>query len=97
MRADASTADVCTEICGDGITVFTTYDCDDGDNDSGDGCSDICGLEDGWTCQGGDTTNPDACNEICGDGFWIIRDVLTREHQCDDNDTDSGDGCTDLC
>jgi len=33
---------VCREICGDGITVTDEYECDDGNNDDGDGCSSSC-------------------------------------------------------
>jgi cysteine-rich repeat protein len=33
----------CYDICGDGLLVdLTMYSCDDGDNDSGDGCSAKC-------------------------------------------------------
>lgn len=45
---------VCREKCGDGITVGDTYECDDGNNDDGDGCSSDCKVEPGfWKCVGG--------------------------------------------
>ncbi|PCI26602.1 hypothetical protein COB52_05855 [Candidatus Kaiserbacteria bacterium] len=79
-------------MCGDGITVGTTYDCDDGDNDSDDGCSDVCALEDGWICEFGDSSTADTCREICGDGYrW------TTEFECDDANNDDNDGCSAGC
>jgi cysteine-rich repeat protein len=33
----------CEEICGDGVKV--TEECDDGNNQSGDGCSSSCKIE----------------------------------------------------
>lgn len=38
----------CNEICGDGILIY--YQCDDGNNRNGDGCSANCIIEDGWNC-----------------------------------------------
>ena len=32
---------VCTEICGDGLN-FGNFECDDGNNRNGDGCSSRC-------------------------------------------------------
>jgi len=38
-------------ICGDGILETSLGEqCDDGDFDSGDGCSSICQVESGWEC-----------------------------------------------
>jgi cysteine-rich repeat protein len=39
----------CNEICGDGILIY--YQCDDGNNLNGDGCSANCIIEDGWNCS----------------------------------------------
>lgn len=33
---------VCREICGDGLRVTDTYECDDGNNLDGDGCNSSC-------------------------------------------------------
>lgn len=38
----------CTEKCGDGKLIF--YQCDDGNNEPGDGCASNCLVEDGWNC-----------------------------------------------
>ena len=38
----------CTEICGDGLLIY--YQCDDGNNKNGDGCSANCIIEEGWNC-----------------------------------------------
>ena len=45
--------DSCFEICGDGKN-FGKYECDDGNQVNGDGCSASCQIEEGFGCQGGD-------------------------------------------
>ena len=45
--------DTCWEICGDGHD-FGTYECDDGNYNSGDGCNQLCKVEKGWNCTGGE-------------------------------------------
>ncbi len=42
-------------ICGDGV-IEVPEECDDGNADSGDGCSSICFVEDGWECSGEPST-----------------------------------------
>ncbi|KAL4494809.1 hypothetical protein ABPG73_004249 [Tetrahymena malaccensis] len=42
--------DNCKEICGDGLN-FGEYQCDDGNNVNGDGCSSICEIEYLFICQ----------------------------------------------
>ena len=71
--------------CGDGIILDEA--CDDGDEKSGDGCSDACAIEAGYTCHG----YPSICEIRCGDG------VVGGSETCDDGGTVSGDGCTDTC
>lgn len=42
----------CTSLCGDGIVLVNDAEaCDDGNLDPGDGCSDTCQMEDGWSCM----------------------------------------------
>jgi fibro-slime domain-containing protein len=76
--------------CGDGI-VAGIEQCDDGNTNSGDGCSSTCAAEAGYTC----TTPGAACTkvEFCGDG----KVSLDINEQCDDGNAVSGDGCSALC
>ena len=46
----------CKEICGDGILIY--LQCDDGNNRNGDGCSENCLIESGWTCT---SDSPSLC------------------------------------
>ena len=79
----------CPEKCGDGKWLGE-LECDDGNQNSGDGCSNVCHLEAGFKCLGGSPTSNHGCNEICGDGRKFIL-------PCDDADNDDGDGCTSTC
>lgn len=87
---DPIEVDVCKEICGDGYDLGH-YECDDGNYNSGDGCSVLCFIENGWNCTGGTPFEPDVCNELCGDG----RNFGTYE--CDDGNLINGDGCDSNC
>ena len=40
------------EVCGDGIFIGLTSECDDHNTDNGDGCSDSCTIEYGFSCTG---------------------------------------------
>ena len=55
---DAS-SQLCIEVCGDGKRFV--LDCDDGDNDDGDGCSMDCKVEPGYICRGGSPNTDDSC------------------------------------
>ncbi len=72
--------------CGDGLVV-TGEQCDDGAPQSGDGCSNSCTIEPGWSCGG----SPSVCTPICGDG------MIVGSEQCDDGATSGGDGCSNVC
>jgi len=79
----------CTPICGDGILKGDEADagrCDDGNNESGDGCSSTCYVEPGWTCSGIN------CFSVCGDSI-----LAAPAEECDDGNTDPGDGCGPNC
>ena len=42
---------VCASVCGNGIRqAIWGEQCDDGDLINGNGCSDICELEENWRC-----------------------------------------------
>ncbi|MBU0907842.1 MAG: VWA domain-containing protein [Nanoarchaeota archaeon] len=73
-------------VCGDG-EIDAPEQCDDGDTQSGDGCSGSCLIETGWHCHG----EPSTCSEICGDG------LIVGDEECDDDDTHCGDGCSSTC
>jgi len=73
---------VIVPICGNGI-VEQFEDCDDGNNESGDGCSELCILEE---YQPKEDFPP-----ICGNG------VIEQFEDCDDGNNESGDGCSEYC
>ncbi len=68
-----------------------TYECDDGNNDDGDGCTAHCTLELGWACGGGAVGVADTCNSVCQDG-WI-----RAAEECDDGNNVANDGCSIAC
>ena len=55
----------CQEICGDGLNLGFTYECDDGNRKNGDGCSETCVVEEGYSCEINTEVNkPDKCRDI---------------------------------
>ena len=84
-----SSKDAWIEICGDSkrLTTSVSY-WDDGNTNSGDGCSSIWNIENGWTWVGGSTTSKDVCSEIWGDGIKFN----SFSTYCDDGNTNNGDG-----
>jgi len=76
----------CGAECGDGVRQ-TEEACDDGDLDSGDGCSNACHVEAGYSCTG----SPSVCVPSCGNG------ALDGGEGCDDGDAAGGDGCSATC
>mgnify|MGYP002414094089 CR=1 FL=1 len=57
---------MCTFECGDSILVEN--ECEDLNQDSGDGCSEECEVERGYECT---KEMPSICESICGDGIII--------------------------
>lgn len=49
-----------TEICGDGKLFI--LECDDGNNEDGDGCSHDCKIEANFSCVNGSSTKPSVCS-----------------------------------
>eukprot|EP00960_Hanusia_phi_P069248 767044-Hanusia_phi.AAC.3 len=47
-------------VCGDG-RVTDQEECDDGNNENTDGCSETCSVERGFTCQAGNSVLPSKC------------------------------------
>jgi len=64
----------CTPKCGDNVIVDS--ECDDGNLDSLDGCSNTCVFEDGWNCDS--SSGKTVCQAICGDG------KVVKGETCDD-------------
>jgi len=87
--------------CGNGL-LEAGEACDDGNNTNGDGCTAACELEDGSSCTRNGECASGVCdmNELpplcepagsCGNG---VRDV---SEGCDDGNTTTGDGCSNVC
>jgi len=53
--------------CGNNI-IETGETCDDGNSDSGDGCSSLCSVETGYVCGG----EPSVCEEISYDRVFYV-------------------------
>lgn len=54
----------CEEICGDGMNIEPTHECDDGNPFDNDGCDSTCHLEPGYLCSGGGPSSRDICTRI---------------------------------
>jgi fibro-slime domain-containing protein len=79
---------VVTFGCGD-RAIQAGEACDDGNNDSGDGCAADCKtIESGWFC---DTAGAPCIRNVCGDGRTAAGET------CDDHNTNSNDGCSSTC
>ncbi len=76
-----------TAICGDGV-VGTGEECEDGNTNSGDGCSSTCLREGG---SGGPTWAA-----LCGNGV-LDRSADGSGEDCDDGNNINGDGCSATC
>lgn len=75
--------------CGNAL-LEGSEQCDDGDNDTGDGCSPFCRKEPSCPDGGG------ACSTACGDGLLLPIDK-TNGQECDDGNTLDNDGCSADC
>ena len=74
-----------TQRCGDSA-VNGTEECDDGAAAAGDGCSDLCAIEDNWSC---DTAEPSVCVEADRDMDGISdADEVAAGLDPDSSDTD---------
>src|SRR5690606_29160276 len=84
------------ELCdNDGVLDFGEK-CDDGNDDSGDGCSPFCEIEPTCRPDGGGPTA--ACSSECGDGFLLPGELNSNNDpaECDDGNTADGGGCSAL-
>ncbi len=91
--------------CGDGV-LDPGEECDDGNNDNGDGCSDSCSIEPycgdgildpGEECDDGNISNGDGCSDSCSIEPYCGDGVLDPGEECDDGNISNGDGCSDSC
>ena len=91
---------------GDGM-VADDEDCDDGNEDSDDGCSDSWSFEFRYKCSGGSHSTSSTCDE-CPDGETTDSDHTTCSVQCgdsirhsseewDDGNQSDSDGCSQSC
>ncbi len=92
-------------VCGDG-DLEDPEQCDDGNLQSGDGCSSACTIElcgnlsidRNEQCDDGNLQNNDGCNRYCQIEFCGDRVIQeTQGEQCDDGNGISGDGCSGGC
>jgi fibro-slime domain-containing protein len=94
---DPSNGDVCggagntpDPTCGDGLINVDGEACDDGNTDSGDGCTADCAqIEANFACP--TPGKPCVSTVKCGDG------VITGDETCDDGNNKAGDGCDKSC
>jgi cysteine-rich repeat protein len=96
-------------VCGDGVVRAGQEQCDDGNQNNFDGCNTSCQLV-GPVCGNGVKEGTEACDNgaqnsdvladacrvncvlsTCGDG------TVDSDEECDDNNTSSGDGCSNIC
>jgi fibro-slime domain-containing protein len=78
---------IAANTCGDGV-LWGFEECDDGNVNSSDGCSNDCKVEFGWQCP---TPGAPCIAATCGNG--------TKEgaEQCDDGNLRPYDGCSPTC
>ena len=82
--------DVNTASCGDSqLQLENGETCDDGNVNSGDGCTAHCQTEADYECL--TPGQPCTFSAMCGDG------VLASTEACDDANTNGGDGCSADC
>lgn len=74
-------------VCGDGVRGGDE-ECDDGDLDSNDGCSDRCIIESGSTCPAAGGT---CTSNLCGDS------LVGNGEACDDGNNTAAGGCNANC
>lgn len=89
LQPDYTTNMAAPPGCGDG-TLATNEACDDGNKESGDGCSANClRVEPGYSC----IPPGQLCHQIarCGDGLRFPPEL------CDDGNLTAGDGCSPTC
>jgi cysteine-rich repeat protein len=74
--------------CGDGLLNVAGETCDDGNGNSGDGCTATCLLEANYVCT--EPGKPCESTVRCDDG------KITGDETCDDGNHEAKDGCRGL-
>ena len=86
---DSCPADCDVDVDGDGVPA--SQDCDDNDANKFPGNTEVCdGVDnncDGTVDEGG----------VCGGGAVCGNGIVEPGEECDDNNLDSGDGCSSVC
>ncbi|CAI2360390.1 unnamed protein product [Moneuplotes crassus] len=85
----------CVDQCGDGRVQMDPRmaECDDGNREGGDGCSEECIVEEKYVCVVDEVMEYKSyCQLLCGSGT-----LETDTEDCDDGNTSSGDGCESNC
>ncbi len=88
-RCDVPGTPCVAGTCGDGIVQYG----EECDSAGGVGCT-KCKIDFNYECL----TDGGACQPVtCGDGNPVASDGYTSYKECDDNNTNSGDGCSSTC
>lgn len=96
LEPGAASLAQCVDKCGDGMKT-DNEGCDDSNLAEGDGCSSQCVAEAGSICKH-THKQASACRlVVCGDGLLDASDDGTRVEDCDDGNTEDGDGCSSAC
>lgn len=94
-------------ICGDGKKEGTEQ-CDDGNTNNNDGCSNACRLpvcgnnirEGAEECDDGNNRNGDACTSLCrnaGASSVCGNGIREGAEECDDGNASNTDTCSTVC
>ena len=100
----------CTlNICGDGKVYNGVEQCDDGNNNNTDACTNGCKLptcgdmiiSPPEECEDGNNSNTDTCNvckkTYCGDHIIQKPNGFGKIEQCDDGNKVDNDSCSNAC
>jgi cysteine-rich repeat protein len=89
--------------CGGG-TLDPDEECDDGNSDPSDGCTNVCtacgngAVGAGEDCDDGNLVDGDGCSKSCArEGPVCGNGVVQAGEECDDGNGDPSDGCTNVC
>ena len=100
------------ELCGDGEVNQTEEQCDDGNNENEDGCSEFCMLEEGPSCGDGEINQDieecddgnDNDNDDCSNECLLIEETYCGDgeinqdiEECDDGNDNDNDDCSNEC